>query len=457
MNLNNIFTYLENNKQKHLDLLFDVIRQKSISATGEGVDECASLIVNIMKGLGIRARKIKTAGLPVVYGEIMANPNALTILIYGHYDVQPAEPLDEWLSQPFEPTIRDGRIYARGSGDNKGQFMAHLLAAAALKNEGWPDINVKFLLDGEEESGSESLPQFISENRELLKADVAISSDGPKHPSGRPVVFFGVRGLLYTEIELSGAKSDLHSGNNGNVAPTPAWDLVRLLNEIYPSNGNCKIPHFYDEVLPATEYEKDLIKKMPFDKAQFLNQMNLEETIMTNEDYWHKLMFEPTVNICGLSSGYQGSGSKTIIPAKAVAKIDFRLVPNQNPDTVFKNLTKFVKERFPDAKISRFGDLVPTKTSAELNISKAVVDAVRIGSNMEPVIQSRLGGSAPDYLITEHLKLPSIWVPFANADENNHSPNENLVVKDFYDGIKMSATIISMLARQSKDKLLEDI
>jgi len=457
LSLNNIVKYLGQNEEKHLNLLFDVIRQKSISATGEGVDKCADLIVSIMKGLGIRARKIDTEGLPVVYGEIMANPDALTILIYGHYDVQPAEPLEEWLSDPFEPTIRDGKIFARGSGDNKGQFMAHILAAAALKKEGWPDINVKFILDGEEESGSESLPKFIEEHREMLKADVAISSDGPKHPSGRPVVFFGVRGLLYAEIELEGAKADLHSGNNGNVAPTPAWDLIRLLNEMYPSDGDCKIPHFYDDVLPATEYEKELIKNMPFAKVEYLEQMQLKDTSMTNEDFWHKLMFEPTVNICGIGSGYQGAGSKTIIPARANVKIDFRLVPNQDPDKIFNCLESFVKERYPKAKIRRYGDLIPTKTSAELNISRAVVEAVRIGSHMEPVVQPRLGGSAPDYLITEHLKLPSIWVPFANADENNHSPNENMGLSDFYDGIKMSATIIHMLARQSKDKLLEDI
>ncbi|MFP4457320.1 MAG: M20/M25/M40 family metallo-hydrolase [Clostridia bacterium] len=457
MSLSNVYKYLDETKDKSIELLFDVIRQKSISATGEGVNQCADKIVKMMNGLGIRAKKFKTQGLPVVYGEITSNPDALTVLIYGHYDVQPPEPLDEWLSDPFEPTVRDGKIYARGSGDDKGQFMAHILAAAALKREGWPDINIKILLDGEEESGSVSLPKFIEDHRDMLKADVAISSDGPKHPSGRPVVFFGVRGLLYVQITLEGAKHDLHSGNNGNIAPTPAWELVRLLNEIYPEDGNCQIPHFYDNVIKATEYEKDLIKQMPLEKDKYLDLMNLSDTDMDNEDYWHKLMFEPTVNICGLGSGYQGKGSKTIVPNKAMVKMDFRLVPDQDPDKIYNNLVKFVKSHHPDAKVERFGDLVPTRTSAELNISKAIVDAVRLGSSQEPVVQPRLGGSTPDYLITEHLKLPSIWVPFANADENNHSPNENIGLDDFFDGIKTSATIIYKLAQQSKEKLLEDL
>jgi acetylornithine deacetylase/succinyl-diaminopimelate desuccinylase-like protein len=457
LSLSNVIKYLDENEAKHLEFLFDIIRQKSISATGEGVEECADKIVKMMNGFGIRAKKFQTEGLPVVYGEIMSNPEALTVLIYGHYDVQPPEPLGQWLSDPFEPTIRDGKIFARGSGDDKGQFMAHILAAAALKKDGWPDINVKFLLDGEEESSSVSLPKFIKDNSDMLKADVAISSDGPKHPSGRPVVFFGVRGLLYTQITLEGAIHDLHSGNNGNVAPTPAWDLVRLLNEIYPSNGNCQIPHFYDDVLETTEYEQELIKNMPFEKEGFLKTMNLEDTNMDNEQFWHKLMFEPTVNICGIGSGYQGKGSKTIIPNQAMVKMDFRLVPNQDPDKIYKNLVNFVKERCPKAKVEKFGVTIPTRTSAELNISKAVVEAVRMGSKQEPVVQPRLGGSTPDYLITKHLKLPSIWVPFANADENNHSPNENINVSDFYDGIKISATIMHKLAQQSKEKLLEDL
>ncbi len=454
MGLLSIFNDLEARRAEHLEHLLTILRQPSISASGEGVPECADLICSMMRKMGIRAQVMQTAGLPVIYGEVMHDPTALTVLIYGHYDVQPVDPIGEWDSPPFDPEIRDGRLFGRGSADNKGQFLAHILSVAALKRDGWPAINVKFILDGEEESGSVSLPQFIAENRELLKADVAISSDGPKHPSGRPVVFFGVRGLLYIEIKAQGAKHDLHSGNHGNTAPTPAWELVHLLNKMFDDSGKCLIPGFYDAVLAPTDYEKQLIAQMPFARDNYLDLMNLTDTPLDASAFWRKLMFEPTFNICGLTAGYQGPGSKTIIPSQASVKIDMRLVPNQHPEVIFQAVKAFIQEHAPNMSVERFGDLIPTGTPADLPISQAVIEAVREGSGQEPVVQPRLGGSAPDYLITELLKLPSIWVPFANADENNHSPNENLVMADFYDGIKISATILHRLAQQDRDRLI---
>jgi len=448
--LDSTLQLLENQSEQSLQTLFRFVRQKSISATGEGVRDCAELLVQIMQEQGITARVMETAGLPVVYGEVIHDQNSPTVLIYGHYDVQPADPLAAWVSPPFEPTIRDGKIYARGSADNKGQMLAHVLATGALLRSGWPEVNVKFLFDGEEESGSPNLPAFLEQHQELFQADFAFSSDGPKHESGRPVVFFGVRGLLYVELVVKGAKQDFHSGNKGGVLPLPAWRLVHLLNSLYGTDGRCRLPGFYDDVVPPTTYETELLGTLPFDKAEFLRLTGLQSTPLDAADYWRKLMFEPTCNICGLTSGYQGDGSKTIIPAQASAKLDFRLVPDQDPDRILDSLRQFLAEHAPDVELLSHGAYLPSRTAIEQPICQTVISAVAEAFGQQPVLQPRLGGSAPDYLLTKHLGLPSIWAPYANADEDNHSPNEKMGVQDFLDGIRCTAVVLSRVAQQGK-------
>lgn len=450
-NLEETLRQLQRQEEHSLQTLFTLIRQPSISATGEGVRECAELLVQIMQEQGISARVMETAGLPVVYGEVMHHPDSPTVLIYGHYDVQPADPLAAWVSPPFEPTIRDGKIYGRGSADNKGQLLAHVLAVGALLRSGWPKLNVKFLFDGEEESGSPSLPAFLAEHACLFQADLAYSSDGPKHESGRPVVFFGVRGLLYVEIVLRGAKQDFHSGNKGGVLPLPAWRLVHMLTRLRSEDGRCHLPGFYDQVVEPTEFEEQLLATLPFDRDEFLRLTGLADTELNAAAYWRKLMFEPTCNICGLTSGYQGDGSKTIIPAQASAKLDFRLVPDQDPDLIMQSLRQFLAEHAPDAELISHGSYLPSRTPIEQPICQTVIEAVAEAFGQQPVVQPRLGGSAPDYLMTKHLRLPSIWVPYANADEDNHSPNEKMGIQDFLNGIRCTAVVLDRVAKKIGD------
>lgn len=445
-NLTETLRLLESEHWQSLETLFTLLRQKSISATGEGVRDCANLLVEIMQNQGITARVMETAGLPVVYGEVLHDATAPTMLIYGHYDVQPEDPLDAWLTPPFEPTVRDGRIYGRGGTDNKGQLLAHVLAVGALRRTGWPALNVKFLFDGEEESGSPNLPAFLEQHRDLFQADFAYSSDGPKHESGRPVVFFGVRGLLYVELVIKGAKQDFHSGNRGGVLPLPAWQLVHLLSQLRDEQGRCLLPGFYDDVIPPTAFEEQLLSTLPFQKDEFLRITGLPDTELDAATYWRKLMFEPTCNICGLTSGYQGDGSKTIIPAKASAKIDMRLVPNQDPEQIMQSLRDWLAEHAPQVELISHGSYLPSRTPIEQPVCQSIIRAVAEAYGQEPVIQPRLGGSAPDYLLTKHLGLPSIWAPYANADGNNHSPNEKMGVQDYLQGIRCSAVVLTRVA-----------
>ncbi len=443
-----IYDYITAHQQEELEALFKLIRQKSISASGEGVEECAELLVQMMQEAGIEARVMPTDGLPVVYGQVMTDPDAPTILIYGHYDVQPADPLELWQSPPFEPTIRDGRVYARGSGDNKGQMIAHVLAIKAMKaTNSFPKINVKMLFDGEEESGSPNLPAFLAKHRELFRADVAYSSDGPMHDSGRPVVFYGVRGLLYVQLDLQRANRDFHSGNRGGVVPNPAWELVQLLSTMRDADGRCTIEGFYDDVLLPSEYERKLLDNIPYDEAEFLRETGLGRPGMRpGVGFWESLMFQPTFNICGMTSGYQGPGSKTIIPCQASIKMDMRLVANQDPNDIYAKFLRHVEQHNPDVKVTHLGSYLPSKTPADLPVCRKVVESVRKAYPEEPVIWPSLGGSTPDYILTKHLGLPSIWVPYAGADENNHAPNENIKLKDFFNGIRATATVLTDLA-----------
>jgi acetylornithine deacetylase/succinyl-diaminopimelate desuccinylase-like protein len=450
-----VIAHVRNQRAKHLEMLFDLIRQPSVSAHGTGVAECAELLCRQMQDGGIPAKIMPTSGQPLVYADLPGRPGATTtIMFYGHYDVQPPDPLDAWVSPPFEPTIRDGRIYARGAGDNKGQLMAHFLAVQAYLATKTPlPINVKFLFEGEEEIGSPNLVEWANANRELLRADAVITSDGPKHDSGVPQIFFGVRGLLYVELEARGANRDLHSGNKGGIAPNPAMQLCQLAASMKNADGTAAIAGFYDDVRRPTAYERELLARIPFDAAEVARDLGLRELARVGDlSDLEKLMFEPTVNIAGFHSGYGGPGSKTIIPSRAMMKMDMRLVADQDPDDIYRKFVAHVAKHAPDVRVHRMeGGCPPSKTSPELPVSKAVVRAVARAYGRDPVVLPTLGGSMPDYIFTQVMGLPSIGVPYANPDENNHSPNENLGVDDFYSGIETSVYILDTLGQGLKE------
>jgi acetylornithine deacetylase/succinyl-diaminopimelate desuccinylase-like protein len=448
--LDKVLEHIERNRERWLEILFTLLRQPSISMQDRGVRECADLLVGILRRAGIESRLIETPGHPVVLGEVESDAaDAPTVLFYGHYDVQPPEPFGEWESPPFEPTVRDGRIFARGAGDNKGQLLAHVLAVSSCLELGAPPpVNVKYVFEGEEENGSPHLAGFVEENREALAADLVYTADGGFHDSGRPVVCFGVRGLLAFELEARGARSDVHSGNRGNVVPNPAWELVDLLRTMRDPSGRVLVEGFYDDVREPTDLELQLAASMPFDREGFLEAMGLSESpVKDAADYGERLMFQPTFNIAGFTSGYAGRGVKTIIPSNAILKMDVRLIADQRSDDIFSKIAEHVARHAPGVEIRRLGSMEPSRTSPGLAVCRQVIGAVEEARGQKPVVMPSLGGSLPDYVWTRILGVPSILVPYANPDENNHAPNENIEVEAFFTGIKTTASVLDALGR----------
>lgn len=440
--------YIADHADEFLADLSAFVAQPSISAQALGLNECAQLLAGFMTRIGIDARVLSNpAGAPVVYGEWRTDARAPTVLIYGHYDVQPPEPLDAWHSPPFEPSVRDGRLYGRGAGDNKGQLIAHLLALRSLQQLGRvPKINLKFLFEGEEEVSSRSLPGFVKDHRDLLKADLVYIADGPMSAQG-PLVSFGGRGLLYIELVAQGATRDGHSGHWSGVLPSPAWELVQLLATLRRPDGRCTIEGFYDNVEPPTDLEREQLAVLPFDEAGFCKEWGLERTALPAGVLPYERLFQPSVNICGLTSGYGGEGSKTIIPARAVAKLDLRLVPNQHPERIWELVQAHVSRHAPQIKVRRFAATPPSKTRLDLPVSEAVVRAVTRAQGRAPLIYPLTGGTSPRHVFTDILGVPAITVPYANHDQQQHAPNENLRIADFLKGIQVSAEVFAELSK----------
>ena len=425
-----------------------MLRQPSISTQNIGVAECADLVEELLTTAGFAARQMPTAGYPMIYAERCNAPGKPTVVIYGHYDVQPPEPLDLWESPPFEPTIRNGHIYARGAGDNKGQFFAQICGARAwLETAGELPVNVKFLIEGEEENGSPHLDAFVAEHGDLLKADLVYTSDGPVLDDAHPEIVFGVRGVLSFELRARGARADLHSGNWGGIVPNPAWTLVHLLGTMLSPNYDVLIDGFYDDVRPVTPLMEQAIARVPLDKTAALASVGIEKLPPPDGvGYFERLMARPTLTINGLTSGYQGAGSKTVLPATASAKLDIRLVADQRADDVFQKVVEHVQRHAPGVEVVRQGSMEPSATPLDHPMAAPVRRAVERGFGKPPIDLPALGGSLPDAVWTRTLGLPSFLVPYCNADERNHAPNENMEVARFYAGIRTAAALFAELA-----------
>jgi acetylornithine deacetylase/succinyl-diaminopimelate desuccinylase-like protein len=447
--MDDIFAYVEQNRQRFVDELCALLRQPSVATEGRGVGECAELVRRAMAEVGVEARLMPTAGYPVVYGEVRGPGARRTVLVYGHYDVQPPDPLEAWVTPPFEPSLRNGRIFARGAGDNKGQLFAHLKAIeAVLRTRGALPVNVKLCYEGEEELGSPSLPGFVRAQKALLAADVAYSADGPMLPSG-PLVFFGCRGILYLQLTARGARRDLHSGNFGGVAPAPAVRLARALGSLWDRRGRVAVKGFYDRVRKPSAADLRALRRAPFDAAIIEKELGARLTSgRSARRYWERLLLQPNLNVAGLRAGYQGPGAKTIIPSLAVAKLDARLVVDQSPDEIEDKIRRHLKrEGFGDLEVERVhGAMKPSRTPIDHPFGRAVVRAVSQAWGRPPVVIPSLGGSIPDYLFTQELGLPSIWVPYAPHDEANHAPNESITVEGFLNGVKSTAAALFTLA-----------
>lgn len=444
-NLSSLFAHVEAHRAEFLARLIDYVRRPSISAYGEGIAETAEYISGVMRSMGLNVELLPTPRWPMVYAERIESASLPTVLIYGHYDVQPPDPLEAWLSLPFEPTVRNGRLYARGVGDNKGQHFANLLAIETLmKLNGRLPCNVKVLLEGEEEMGSDHIADLVRQQRERLKADVVITSDGPVHESGRSCIIGGVRGIISFELRARGANRDLHSGNFGGVAPNPLWTLVHLLSTMKNADGHITIEGFYENVLPLTDEERAALELLPLDEEAVRRDLDLQRfDAPLARGYYERLAAWPTLTINGLHGGYAGPGSKTVLPHEAVAKCDIRLVAAQTVEEIFSQVEAHVRKFAPEVEFIRQGGMEPSKTPLSTPLVPRLSRAIHAVEGQPPLLIPALGGSLPDYVFTQILGAPSLIVPYANADEANHAPNENMEVERFYNGIKIGAAMLS--------------
>ena len=446
-NLDKVFAYVDEHAQAFLARLIDYVRRPSISAYGEGIGEVAEYIAGVMREMGLYVRIIPTSGWPMVFGEYVVGGDVPTVLLYGHYDVQPPDPLEEWISPPFEPAIRDGRLYARGVGDNKGQHFAQLMAIETLLacRKTLP-CNVKVLLEGEEEVGSPHMSEFVSEHHDELKADLVIFSDGPVHEDGQSTLCFGVRGVLDIELRAYGANRDLHSGHWGGIVPNPLWTLVHLLATMKNDRGEVTIDGFYEHVLPITDKEREALAQLPIDVDDVKRSLGLKQLDEPQErGYFERLAAWPTLTINGIHGGYGGPGSKTVLPHEAVAKCDIRLVEAQTAEEVLAKVKAHVQRFAPEVAVTSHGGMDPSKTSLDSPFTEPIREAMRAAQGAYPLLVPAMGASIPEYVFTKTLGIPTFGVPYANADEANHAPNENMEIARFFSGIKTGAAMLTYL------------
>lgn len=448
-----VFDYVDAHRQEYVDRLVDYVRRPSISAHGVGIAEVADYIANVMNGIGLEAHVIPTAGWPMVFGDLQATEGAPTVLLYGHYDVQPPDPLEEWVSPPFEPTIRDGRLYARGVGDNKGQHFAQILGIEALMaTQGKLPCNVKVLLEGEEEVGSPQMPGFVANHKDMLRADLVITSDGPVSETGRSVVNFGNRGVMSFELRATGAKRDLHSGNWGGVVPNPIWTLIHLLATMKNDAGTVTVEGFYDNVDPLSDLERDALQKLEVDIPAVKSSLNLDDLDEPRDrGFFERLMAWPTFTINGFHGGYGGPGSKTVLPHEAFVKCDVRLVESQTADEIFDKVEKHVRRHAPSVTVIRQGSMDPSKTPLDSPFVNPISRAIEAVQGEPPILEPSAGGSLPNYVFTKVLRMPAFGVPYANPDEANHAPNENLELDRFISGIKTGAAMLTFIGANTDE------
>ena len=454
--MDNVIDFINVNRDRYLDELKGLLAIPSISALPQhaaDVRRCAEWCADEMRRIGLQnVRLIDTPGNPVVYGDWLGAAGAPTILFYGHYDVQPVDPLTLWESPPFEATIRDGEIYARGSADDKGQVFMHFKAIEAhLKQNGRLPVNMKIILEGEEEVGSVNLDDFIRAHKAELGADVVVISDSPMFARGVPSICYGLHGLVYFQIDLRGSSTDQHSGSFGGAVANPAIVLAQMLAQMKDRGGRIKIPGFYDDVVPLQEEERKAWASLPFNEKSYKKDFGIpkvygESGFTTLERTWAR----PTFEVNGLLSGFTGDGAKTVLPAVAMAKVSMRLVPNQDPDKIAALFEKYVHDIAPktvEVKVTRMHGGKPWMTSYDNPFVQAAGRAIEKGFGQKPVF-TREGGSIPVVsTFQEELGLPSVLFGVGLPDENAHAPNEKLDVGNFHNGIIASAILYDEIAR----------
>jgi acetylornithine deacetylase/succinyl-diaminopimelate desuccinylase-like protein len=454
--MNNVIDFINTHRDHYVDQLKEYLAIPSISALPQHKDDvrrCAEWSAEEMRRIGLEnVRLVETPGHPVVYGDWLHAEGAPTILFYGHYDVQPVDPLDLWESPPFEATVRDGEIFARGSADDKGQVFMHFKAIEAhMKQNGRLPMNLRIILEGEEEVGSENLDNFIKAHKDELGADVVVISDSPMFDRGVPSICYGLRGLVYFQIDLRGSKSDLHSGSFGGAVANPAFVLCQILAQMKDRGGRVKIPGFYDTVRPLRDEERAEFKKLPFNETKYRKDLGVprlfgESGYSTLERTWGR----PTFEVNGLLSGFTGEGAKTVIPALAMAKVSMRLVPDQEPDKIAELFEAYVKKVSPktvELKVTRMHGGKAWMTDFDNRFVQAAGRAIEKGFGQRPVF-NREGGSIPVVAtFQEILGLPAVLFGVGLPDENAHAPNEKLDLANFHGGVIASAYLYDEVAQ----------
>ena len=449
------FEYLEQSEKQRTDELFKFLSFPSVSAQSahkQDVLDCANWLKDHLDQIGFKTTMYPTAGHPIIYAEYIVSESKPTVLYYGHYDVQPPEPLNLWTTPPFSPEIRDGYFYARGATDDKGQTFTHIKGMeSVIKSEGTLPVNVKFLIEGEEEISSANLPEFIRKDTKMLKADICVVSDTAQFNKTLPAVTFGLRGIAPAELFVYGPNRDVHSGTFGGAIANPVTVLCEIVAKLHDHNRKVTVPGFYKDIKPASKWERQQFKKLPFKEAEYNKSLGVlaiegEKGFTTFERTW----IRPTLEINGITGGYQGEGSKTIIPSYASCKITMRLVPNMKPADICNKLEKYIKKIAPKSvrvELRKYAGAKGVNVPTEGPWLEAAARAIETGFGKKPVFMKE-GGSIPvvsDF--KEHLGLDTLLIGFGQHDDNIHSPNERFRIVDFERGCKTAAALLFELAK----------
>ncbi|NOT33197.1 MAG: dipeptidase [Candidatus Eisenbacteria bacterium] len=449
-------TYLEQNRERFVEDLKECLRIPSVSAQPAHRDDCvrcARFLADHLRSIGMtHAEVVPTAGHPIVYAEWLGAPGAKTVVLYGHYDVQPPEPLELWKTTPFDPEVRDGKLFARGAVDDKGQVYMHLKAIEAhFKVNGKLPVNLKVVIEGEEEVGSEHLDAYLEANKVRLAADVLVVSDTAMRGPDQPALTYGLRGILYTQIEVTGPTHDLHSGHFGGAVQNPANALAMIIAALKDGEGRITVPGFYEQVRALDAAERELLRSTPFDEAGFIAESGSpiafgERGFSTVE----RISVRPTLDVNGMWSGYIGEGSKTVLPSFAAAKVSMRLVPDQDPVELFKRFEAYVKKLAPPGVTVKVLDLhgaQPWVTSYDdpmLQCARRALDRAWT----KPAVMIREGGSIPVIASFQRIfGIPAILIGFGLDDDNVHAPNEKFSLTSFHGGTRSVAYLYEEIAR----------
>jgi len=448
--------YVDDRRDEYVALLQALLRQPSISADGTGIGETSEMVRQLLTDVGADAQVLAIeGGHPVVHATLRAAaPAAKTLGFYNHYDVQPAEPLDLWASAPFAAEIRDGRIWARGSADNKGNLMARICAVSAYRHVyGDLPLALKFIVEGEEEVGSPHLEEFAATHRDLVAADACIWEGGYKDATGRLIVYCGVKGMLYVQLSAGGAREDLHS-MWAAIVPSPAWELIWALGTLKDARDRILIPGFYDRVRDLTADDRAALRSIPFEASERAAELGIAQFVLGLQgvDLLERYIFQPTCNVCGLAGGYQGPGIKTVLPNRASVKIDFRLVPDQDPREVLESLRQHLAAHgHGHIRLELLAAEMPARTDLRDPLVETVIRTVRQAYGRDPIVYPMVPGTGPMYVLCQRFGIPSTAGPgVSHPGSLIHAPNENIYVDDYIQAITGIALLIHNYAQATR-------